>query len=114
MGRKRMVVPLNFGGVAFSFFGAERYCLQRKVYKVLFKKCWNLGGAWVAQSVEHRTRDFGSGLDPGVVGSRPTSGSALRILSLPLPLSPACARFSLKLKIKKCGFESVGIFKHRW
>ena len=94
MGRKRMVVPLNFGGVAFSFFGAERYCLQRKVYKVLFKKCWNLGGAWVAQSVEHRTRDFGSGLDPGSWDRAPHQALHLGF-SLSLCPSPLLVHASL-------------------
>ena len=32
-------------------------------------------GSWVAQSVEHVTLDFGSGHDPGVMGSSPVSGS---------------------------------------
>ena len=36
-----------------------------------------LGGAWVAQSVEHLTLDFGSGCDPRVVGSSPALGTVL-------------------------------------
>ena len=36
-------------------------------------------GAWVAQSVESPTLEFGSGHDPRVVGLSPTSGSALSI-----------------------------------
>ena len=38
--------------------------------------------AWVAQSVEHPTLDFGSGLDPRVLGSSPTSGSVLSMESV--------------------------------
>ena len=34
-------------------------------------------GAWVAQSVECLTLDFGSGHDPRVLGSSPVSGSLL-------------------------------------
>ena len=48
----------------------------------------------MAQSVEHPTLDFGSVHDPRVVGQSPVSGSAwnlLKILSLPLPLSPTHA-----------------------
>ena len=37
----------------------------------------SFGGAWVAQSVEHLTLDFGSGHDPEVVGSSPASGPSL-------------------------------------
>jgi len=37
------------------------------------------GGTRVAQSVEHLSLDFGSGHDPRVVGSSPTSGSALGV-----------------------------------
>ena len=40
-------------------------------------RCANSRGAWVAQSVERPTLDFGSGHDPRVAGSGPTSGSAL-------------------------------------
>ena len=36
-------------------------------------------GAWVAQSVEPLTLDFGSGHDPRVVASSPVSGSTLSI-----------------------------------
>ena len=43
---------------------------------------WNLksktnGGAWVAQSVKHRTLDLSSGLALRVVSSSPTLGSML-------------------------------------
>ena len=38
--------------------------------------------AWVAQSVECLTLDFGSGRVPRVMGSRPVSGSVLEILYL--------------------------------
>ena len=59
---------------------------------------------WVAQSVERQTPDFGSGYDPKVVRSSPTLGSSLsmgllRILSLSLPLSPACALSKKRKKI---------------
>ena len=36
-------------------------------------------GAWVAQSVERQTLDFGSGHDPRVVGSSPMLGSSLNM-----------------------------------
>jgi len=36
-----------------------------------------LRGAWVAQLVERRTLDFGSGRGLGVVGSGPALGSVL-------------------------------------
>ena len=39
------------------------------------------GAAWAAQTVECLTLDFGSGRDPGVVGSSPVSGSALSVES---------------------------------
>ena len=38
-------------------------------------------GAWVAQSVEHLTLDFGSGHDLRVVRSSPLSGSMLGVES---------------------------------
>ena len=68
------------------------------------------GDTWVAQSVEHRTLDFGSGHDPRVVGSSPhvlgsmlSMGACLRF-SLFLCSSPlhscSCSR-SLSLKEKK-------------
>ena len=37
------------------------------------------GGAWVAQSVECLTLDFGSGHDPRIQGSSPKSGPALSV-----------------------------------
>ena len=63
-------------------------------------------GAWVAQSVEWATPDFGSGYEPRVVGSSPTLGSMLSVepawdLSFP-PSLPAHALYpSLNLKKKK-------------
>ena len=36
-------------------------------------------GAWVAQSVEHLTLDFGSVHDPRVMGSSPKLGSVLSV-----------------------------------
>ena len=57
-------------------------------------------GAWVVQSVEHLTLDYGSGLDLMVVTSSPASGSVLGILSLPLS-SPPLLVLSLSLKINK-------------
>ena len=38
-----------------------------------------LWGAWVAQSAECLTLDFGSGCDPRVMGSSPTSGFVLSV-----------------------------------
>ena len=37
------------------------------------------GGTWVAESVERPTLDFGSGHDPRVVGSGPSSGSVMSV-----------------------------------
>ena len=68
-------------------------------HEMSYKLQTSEGGGRVggAQSVERLTLDFSSGRDPRVVGSSPTSGSALSVepawdsLSLPLPLSPAHA-----------------------
>lgn len=50
-------------------------------------------GAWVAQSVKHPTRGFGSGGDLSITRSSPGSGSALSMESawdsLPLALCPS-------------------------
>ena len=66
-----------------------------------------LGGAWVAQSVEHPALDLGSGHDPGIVGSSPTSGSVLSVepawdsLSLcPSTLLMHACALSLSLSLK--------------
>ena len=42
---------------------------QIKVYDLTFLQTDINGGAWVAQSVEHATLDFGSGLDLRLPGS---------------------------------------------
>ena len=60
-----------------------------------------LGGAWVAQSVEHPTLDFGSGHDLMVHEfESPASGSVLTVRSvlgiLSLPLSAPFPALSLK------------------
>ena len=59
------------------------------------------GAARVAPSVEHPTLGFGSGHDPGVVGSSPVSGFTLSIWSLlkipSLPLAPPPLAFSVSL-----------------
>ena len=60
--------------------------------------------AWVAQLDERLTLDFGSGYDPRVVGSSPTSDSVMSVkpasdsLFLPLPLSLTCI-LSLSLSL---------------
>ena len=46
-----------------------------------FLKMISKWGAWVAQSVEHPTLDFGSGHDPRVMRSSPTLGSVLSVKS---------------------------------
>ena len=48
-----------------------------------------LRGAWVAQSVEHLTLNFGSGHDRWVVGESPKAGSMLTVQSLLGILSPS-------------------------
>ena len=48
------------------------------------------GDAWVAQSVDCPTLDFGSGHDPRVMGSSPTWGSVLS-------MEPVCDSISLSL-----------------
>ena len=65
-------------------------------------------GTRVAQSVEHLTPDFGSGHNPGVVGSSPVSGSVLSVepawdsLSLcpsPTPVPMIAHSLSLSLQL---------------
>ena len=62
-------------------------------------------GAWVVQSVERPTLDFGSGHDPRVAGSSPASGSTLEpawdsVSLSPCPSHPLAHADSLTLKIK--------------
>ena len=72
----------------------------------------HLRGAWVAQSTERLTLDFGSGRDPRVMGwslrwAPCSAQSLLKILSLPLSLSIYPLRcshvlsLSLSLSLKK-------------
>ena len=82
----------------------EQNVFTDNLYQTCIKE---LRGAWVTQSVEHPTLDFGMGHDPRVVGFKPSirlcaeCGACLRFslppLLPPLPLSPARAR-SLSLK----------------
>ena len=82
-----------------------------------------VGGAWVAQSGEHPTLDFGSGHDPRVVGSSPTSGSRLAARSLlgilcllSLPFSCLCRctdslSLSLSLSLRKKKQQQPGFVR---
>ena len=47
-----------------------------ELFAVLFIKL-EVRGAWMAQSVEHQTLDFGLGLDPRVMSSSPMLSSML-------------------------------------
>ena len=64
-------------------------------------------GAWIAQSVEHPTLDFGSGHDLSVVGSSPKWGFVLRVepawdsLSLSFCSSPLFMLVLSQIKKKK-------------
>ena len=53
--------------------------LLGSVLQFVIKEVSQVRGAWMAQSVAGSTLDFGSGHDPGVVGSSPALGSAVSV-----------------------------------
>ena len=72
------VIFLNYVPVRWQLSPAASLISSRRhltCHSVLLSR--NSGGAWVAQSSEHPTFDFGSGHAPRVVGWSPASGSAL-------------------------------------
>ena len=85
---------------------SERRSTEHIKHDSIYKKI-QIRGTWVAQSVEHQTLDFGSGHDPRVKGSSPTSDSVLmwrllKIFSFSFSLPPPPPRsHTLALKLKK-------------
>ena len=63
----------------FQSPGQGGECLRMAKVTVPAKGNRLVRGAWVAQSVKHPTFDFCSGHDLRVMGSSPTSGSALGV-----------------------------------
>ena len=63
----RLNIPNDVGFQNLQVIAAQE--IIRRICKRI-----KLGGAWVAQSVEHRTLDFGSGHDLTVHGFKPHVG----------------------------------------
>ena len=68
---------LNYLIVTIAIFNREHY-----YFRITDQHCpieTECGSVWVAQLVEHPTLAFGSGHDPGMVGSSPAASATLSV-----------------------------------